>query len=225
MNFYAGLNFQINTNRNGNKIMQVKICGTTNLEDALLSVELGADALGFIFYEKSKRFVQYSAAEAIIKQLPNSVLKVGVFVNSTIEEVNSAADKIGLSAVQLHGKESPFYTKQIEMPVIKSFRVDNKFDFALLDEYENCSLLLDNFSEKEYGGTGKSFDWTLIPEKLKDRIILAGGVSSKNIEEIFTHIKPQAVDLVSSVEKFPGKKDEEKLKEFFNIVNKLRNKC
>lgn len=205
--------------------MQVKICGTTNLKDALLSVELGADALGFIFYEKSKRFVQYSAAEAIIKQLPNSVLKVGVFVNSTIEEVNSAADRIGISAVQLHGDETPLHTEQIEKPVIKSFRVDNKFDFALLDKYENCTFLLDNSFENEFGGTGKSFDWTLIPEKLKDRIILAGGVSSKNIEEIFTHIKPQAVDLVSSVEKSPGKKDEEKLKEFFNIVNKLRYKC
>jgi phosphoribosylanthranilate isomerase len=207
------------------KIMKVKICGTTNLEDAILSVELGADALGFIFYEKSNRFIQYDKAKAIIEQLPNSVWKVGVFVNSTIEEVNSASDKIGLSAVQLHGDETPFYTKQIEKPVIKSFRVDNKFDFSLLDEYENCSLLLDNFSEKEYGGTGKSFDWTLIPEKLKDRIILAGGVSSKNIEEIFVNIKLYAVDLVSSVEKFPGKKDEEKLKEFFNTVNKLRYKC
>ncbi|MFA5803843.1 MAG: phosphoribosylanthranilate isomerase [Melioribacteraceae bacterium] len=205
--------------------MHVKICGTTNLEDALLSVELGANALGFIFYEKSKRFIQYDEAKAIIEQLPQSVLKVGVFVNNTIEEVNSAADRIGLSAVQLHGDETPSYTKQIEKPVIKSFRVDNKFDFSLLDEYENCSFLLDSSSKNEFGGTGKSFDWTLIPNGLKDKIILAGGVSSKNIEEIFIHIKPQAVDLVSSVEKSPGKKDEEKLKEFFNIVNKLRYKC
>lgn len=205
--------------------MHVKICGTTNLKDALLSVELGADALGFIFNDKSKRFIQYGEANAIIKQLPQSVLKVGVFVNSSIIEVNSTADKIGLSMIQLHGDETPSYTKQIEKPVIKSFRVDDKFDFALLNEYENCSFLLDNFFENEFGGTGKSFDWTLIPEELKDKIILAGGVSSKNIEEIFVNIKPQAVDLVSSVEKFPGKKDEEKLKEFFNMVNKLRYKC
>lgn len=205
--------------------MHVKICGTTNLKDALLSVELGADALGFIFNDKSKRFIQYGEANAIIEQLPQSVLKVGVFVNSSIIEVNSTADKIGLSMIQLHGDETPSYTKQIEKPVIKSFRVDDKFDFALLNEYENCSFLLDNFFENEFGGTGKSFDWTLIPEELKDKIILAGGVSSKNIEEIFVNIKPQAVDLVSSVEKFPGKKDEEKLKEFFNMINKLRYKC
>jgi len=205
--------------------MKVKICGITNLEDAMLGVELGADMLGFIFFDKSKRFVQYNVAESIIKQLPNSILKVGVFVNSTIEEINSAADKIGLSAVQLHGDETPSYTMQIKRPVIKSFRVDNKFDFTLLDKYENCSFLLDNFSEKKFGGTGKSFDWSLIPDDPKNKIILAGGVSSKNIEEIFVNIKPYAVDLVSSVEKSPGKKDEEKLKEFFNTVNKLRNKC
>ena len=205
--------------------MKVKICGTTNLEDAMLSIELGADMLGFIFYKESKRFVQYNVAESIIKQLPDSVLKVGVFVNSTIEEVNSAIDRIGLSAAQLHGDETPFYTIQIRKPVFKSFRVDNKFDFALLDKYENCSFLLDNFSEKEYGGTGKSFDWSLIPDELKNKIILAGGVSSKNIENIFVNIKPYAVDLVSSVEKSPGKKDKEKLKEFFNTINKLSNKC
>jgi len=213
----------INTVKLTEKTMRVKICGTTNLKDALLSVELGADALGFIFYDKSKRFIQYYEAKAIIDQLPQSVLKVGVFVNSEIEEVNSAADRIDLSMVQLHGDETPLYVKQIEKPVIKGFRIDNNFDFALLDEYENCTFLLDNFSKKEYGGTGKSFDWTLIPEALKDKIILAGGVSSKNIEEIFVNIKPNGVDLVSSVEKYPGKKDEEKLKEFFNIVNKLRH--
>ena len=205
--------------------MLVKICGTTNLKDALLSVELGADALGFIFYDKSKRFIHYDKAKAIIEHLPQSVLKVGVFVNSTVEEVNSAAERIGLTMFQLHGDETPLHARQIEKPVIKSFRVDNKFNFALLHEYENCTFLLDNFSKKEIGGTGKSFDWSLIPNELKNKIILAGGVSSKNIEEIFINIKPYAVDLVSSVEKFPGKKDEEKLKDFFNIVNKLRYKC
>jgi len=205
--------------------MKVKICGITNIKDATLSVELGADMLGFIFYYKSKRYIQYNVAESIIRQLPDSVSKIGVFVNSAMGEVNSAADKIGLSAIQLHGNETPFYTKQIKRPVIKNFRVDNKFDFTLLDKYENCSFLLDNFSEKEIGGTGKSFNWSLIPNELKSKIILAGGVSSKNIEEIFTNHRPYAVDLVSSIEKFPGKKDEEKLKEFFNIVNKLRSKC
>ncbi|NJD21699.1 MAG: phosphoribosylanthranilate isomerase [Melioribacter sp.] len=205
--------------------MKVKICGTTNIKDAMLSVELGADMLGFIFYYKSKRYIQYNVAESIIRQLPDSVLKIGVFVNSAIGEVNSAADKIGLSAVQLHGNETPSYTKQIKRPVIKSFRVGSKFDFTLLDKYENCSFLLDNFSEKKFGGTGKSFNWSLIPKEFKSKIILAGGVSSKNIEEIFVNIKPYAVDLVSSIEKFPGKKHEEKLKEFFNTVNKLRDKC
>jgi phosphoribosylanthranilate isomerase len=204
--------------------MLVKICGTTNIEDAILSVELGADSLGFIFYERSRRFISYTDAKVIINQLPQSVPKVGVFVNSTIKEVNIAADKIGLSVIQLHGDETPSFVKQIERPVIKSFRVDNNFDFAILNDYENCLYLLDNFAENEPGGTGKSFDWNLIPENLKNKITLAGGVSSKNIEEIFTNINPSGVDLVTSVEKYPGKKDENKLKEFFDIVNKLKHK-
>ncbi len=205
--------------------MRVKICGITNLEDALLSCELGADALGFIFYEKSKRFISYSNAKEIIQQLPSFVVKVGVFVDQETGEINAISQKIGLNAVQLHSDTTPSFVEEIYLPVIKSFRINNEFDFSLLHNFKKCSFLLDAFSNETLGGTGETFDWNLIPNELRNEIILAGGVSSDNIEFIFKNIKPQAVDLSSSLESSPGKKDAMKLKEFFNKANKLRYQC
>lgn len=202
--------------------MRVKICGITNFADALLCCELGADALGFIFYEKSKRFIGISKAAEIIERLPSFVVKVGVFVNQKPFIINTIAKEIGLNAVQLHGNEPQYYVKKIFLPVIKSFRVKNNFDFSLLNNYKKCSFLLDTFSDETFGGTGETFDWNLIPNELRNKIILAGGVSSNNIEQIFHEIKPHAVDLSSSLESSPGRKDAIKLKEFFNKVNTLR---
>jgi phosphoribosylanthranilate isomerase len=205
--------------------MQVKICGITNINDALLSCELGANALGFIFYEKSKRYISYVQATEIIRQLPPFVLKVGIFVNPLINEINDVAPNIGLNAVQLHGDETPSSIEQINLPVIKAFRINNEFDYRKMEDYKNCSFLLDSYSPDNLGGTGMTFDWTTIPMKSREKIILAGGISSENIEYIFKHIKPPAIDLSSSLESFPGRKDPNKLKEFFNKVNKLRYTC
>ena len=204
--------------------MRVKICGITNLDDANLCCELGADAVGFIFYEKSKRFINYESAGRIINSLPAFITKVGVFVNENIDTINASAQKIGLNAVQLHGDEKPSDIDKINLPVIKSFNISEQFDFTRLKYYGNASLLLDTYSKDQLGGTGISFDWSLIPEDLQKKTILAGGVSAANIEYIFNNIKPQAVDLSSSVESFPGKKDHTKLKEFFKIFNQLRCK-
>jgi phosphoribosylanthranilate isomerase len=205
--------------------MQVKICGITNINDALLSCELGANALGFIFYEKSKRYISYVQATEIIRQLPPFVLKVGIFVNPLIHEINEAALSIGLNAVQLHGDETPSYIEQINLPVIKAFRINNEFDYRQMEVYKNCTFLLDSYSPDNLGGTGMTFDWTTIPMKFREQVILAGGISSENIEYIFKHIKPQAIDLSSSLESSPGRKDPNKLKEFFTKVNKLRYTC
>jgi phosphoribosylanthranilate isomerase len=202
--------------------MRVKICGITNLNDALLCSQLGADALGFIFYEKSERNITYSKAEEIIKQLPPFIVKVGVFVDKKADEINAISQKVGLNAVQLYGEVAQSFIDDINFPVIKCFRVKNGFDFSVLNNYYNCSFLLDSFSEKVLGGTGKSFEWNCIPDEFRDKIVLAGGISSDNIEHIFKEIKPAAVDLSSSVELFPGKKDAYKLKKFFNMINKLR---
>ncbi len=202
--------------------MKVKICGITNIEDAKYCCNLGADALGFVFYKKSKRYINYNNAKDIIDKLPAFILKVGVFVNNSIEEINEISKIIGLNAVQLHGDESPEFITQINLPVIKSFRINENFDFSILDKFKSCSFLLDSYSKDDYGGTGKNFNWNLIPTHLKNKIILAGGISVENIQYIYNHIKPQAVDLSSSVEIIPGKKDFDKLKRFFKVLNNLR---
>jgi phosphoribosylanthranilate isomerase len=201
--------------------MRVKICGITNLEDALLCCGLGADALGFIFYEKSKRNISYRKAEEIIQHLPSFIVKVGVFVDQEADEINIIARKIGLNAVQLHGDVTQSMINEINLPVIKCFRVSNNFDFSSLNNYTNCSFMLDTFSDKALGGTGESFNWKIIPIEFRDKIILAGGISVDNIEYLFNHINPAAVDLSSSVESSPGKKDAVKLKDFFYKINKL----
>lgn len=205
--------------------MRVKICGITNLEDALLCCGLGADALGFIFYEKSRRNISYSKAAEIIRRLPSFIVKVGVFVDQEADEINAISQKVGLNAVQLYGEVSQAFINEINLPVIKCFRIKNDFDFSTLNNYTNCSFLLDTFSDKALGGTGESFDWNIIPIELRDQIILAGGISVDNIEYLFNHINPAAVDLSSSIESSPGKKDAIKLKDFFNKINTLRYKC
>ena len=208
--------------KNGAKL-RVKICGITNIEDALLAQELGADAIGFIFYQKSKRYVSPEIAESISKILSPFLMKIGVFVNEKIEEINNISTRVKLNAVQLHGEESPEVIDKINLPVIKSFRINNEFDFSILNKYKNVSFLLDSFSKDEYGGTGKTFNWDLIPNEFKNKIILSGGISIDNVEEVIIKISPSAIDVSSSLEEYPGKKDHQKLKQFFEKVNSLRN--
>lgn len=200
--------------------MKVKICGITNIGDAKVCVDCGADALGFIFYKRSKRYIEPDKAKKIIDKLPFFVMKVGVFVDENLEKVNSVAKEIGLNAVQLHGNEDLGYCEKINFPVIKAIRVDDKL-IENLQKYSNYTILLDSKNEKEYGGTGKRFDWGLIPESNRNKVILAGGVTGENIDYIFNRIKPQAVDLSSSLEKEPGIKDHEKVKSFFRKINYL----
>jgi len=201
--------------------MKVKICGITNIEDALLCYNLGTDAIGFIFYKNSKRYIEPEKAKVIIEKLPAFVLKVGVFVNESSEIINSISKEIKLNIVQLHGDESPSDITNIDLPVIKAFRVDENFDYSILSKYKNCSFLLDSFDKKEYGGTGKNFEWDRIPPELKHKIILAGGISIDNIKYIYQNIKPSAIDVSSSLEIEPGKKDGLKVKDFFNVFNNL----
>lgn len=202
--------------------MKIKICGITRKEDALLCSEYGADAIGFIFYPKSKRYIQPERAKEIANLLPPLFMKIGVFVNEKITEVNRIAKLVGLNAVQLHGSESPEYVEQMTHPVIKSFGVDNSFDFSKIDAYRNCEILLDVKDTDQFGGTGKSFDWNLIPNALRDKGIIAGGVSSNNIKKIYSLINPGAVDLSSSVEASPGIKDKNKIIEVLNIIKQIK---
>lgn len=202
--------------------MKVKICGITNLEDAKLSYDLGANAIGFIFYQKSKRYIEPKEAKEIINQLPVFLLRVGVFVNESSKVINKIAKEIKLNLIQLHGEELPEVIDDIELPVIKAFRVNENFDYSILSKYKNCSFLLDTFNENEYGGTGQQFNWRKIPSELKGKIILAGGISENNVGSIYKEINPYAIDVSSSIEIEPGKKDHKKLKQLFQKLYELR---
>jgi len=204
--------------------MKVKICGITNIDDALLAEQLGADALGFIFYKQSKRYISPETAKVTSQKLSAFTLKVGVFVNETEDEINRIAATAKLNLIQLHGDEKPEMISKLMLPSIKSFRIEEGFNFSTLEEYPCTNFLFDTFSQNEFGGTGKTFDWNIIPPSLRKRVIIAGGVSEKNVEEIFTKINPYAVDVSSSLEISPGKKDHDKMECFFQIINQLRSK-
>lgn len=203
--------------------MKVKICGITNLDDAYSAVSNGADALGFIFYPGSKRYIHPHKAKEIIDHLPFFTMKIGVFVEEVPKTVNNMARTLGLNAVQLHGGEGDDYLQKIKHPVIKAIRIGNDFDIKELSKYDGYTLLLDSYSEHAYGGTGKSFEWDKIPPEIMNRVILAGGISEDNIEAVYKKIKPQAVDISSSVEISPGIKDHAKINSFFSKLKKLRD--
>lgn len=202
--------------------MKVKICGITNIEDALMAENLGADALGFIFFKASKRYISPESAGEIIKSLKPFTSKVGVFVNEEHAIVNEIASSIGLSVVQLHGDETYDYIKKINHNLVKAIRVKDLSDIDSISNYPGCIFLLDTFSNNLYGGTGTTFNWKLVPELLRKDIILAGGVSINNIDEIMKNIKPYAVDVSSSIEVSPGIKDHEKMKELFYKIKSYR---
>ena len=198
---------------------KVKICGITNLDDALFAVESGADALGFVFWKKSPRFIEASAVKAIVKALPPFVSCVGVFVDEEASCVNDIARQTGLSCVQLHGSESPEFCRGMELRVIKAFRIKKSNDIASLSGYDVSAFLLDSYSEGAPGGTGKVFDWAYAIEAKKyGKVILAGGLTPVNIEDALRKVGPYGVDVSSGVESSPGKKDRGKIKEFIQQV-------
>lgn len=201
--------------------MKIKICGITNYEDAKLACDLGADAIGFIFYKKSKRSVEAEEVKNIISKLPAFILKVGVFVNERIDIVNQIMQDCKLNIAQLHGDENVEYLNEINFPAVKALRISNNYDYNILKQYLNFNILLDTFNNNEFGGTGTNFKWNTIPSDIKSKIILAGGIKEENLEEIFSNILPYAIDVSSSLEEYPGKKNKSKMLSFFEKYNKL----
>ncbi|MFH1009416.1 MAG: phosphoribosylanthranilate isomerase [Candidatus Latescibacterota bacterium] len=204
-----------------NATVKVKICGITNLDDGLAAAELGADALGFVFYPKSPRYIEPDRAREIISRLGPFVIPVGVFVNERKEKVGEVIAVSGIEAVQLHGEESPAYCASFgNVKVIKAFRVSDDFDPALLGDYEVDAALLDAYRKDAYGGTGETFTWGLAQKaKAYGRIILAGGLTPENVASAIREVRPYAVDVSSGVEKTPGIKDREKMRGFMDRVN------
>lgn len=197
--------------------MKVKICGITDIKTALYAVHHGADALGFVF-AKSKRRITPEKAKEIISQLPAHVLKVGVFVNETKENIEKIAAQTGLTAIQLHGDEPPQFCQGFDLPVIKALSIGSHEDLELIDQYDCEYLLLDSPVGKYRGGNGVSFDWSLLQEENLQgrRIILAGGLTAGNVSEAITIAKPYMVDVSSGVET-DGRKDLHKIQDF--LVN------
>ena len=203
--------------------VKVKICGMTNLKDVKVAVDGGVDAVGFIFYKKSPRSVTMQAVREIVLELPPFVDSVGVFVNETAEQINKISDHCKLDRVQLHGDESPAFCKKIRRRVIKAIRVKDIQSLKKLSDYPVSSFLLDTFSEDQYGGTGKVFDWNLAyPAKKYGPIILAGGLTPINVHQAIQRIQPYGVDVCSGVESQPGIKDHKKMKAFIKNVKAER---
>lgn len=205
----------------------VKICGTTNLEDALLAVDAGADALGFVFYEKSPRCVTPEVVREIVLQLPERVEKVGVFVNETGERMEAIAGMANLTAIQLHGEEYRDNT----WPVTKRKMFVAIPARELVGDWRKTlprnlgGILLDSGTEQQRGGTGKTFDWketkaSLMALGQNIPIVVAGGLTPANVTEAMTILKPWGVDVVSGVELAPGKKDPEKVRAFVTAVRR-----
>lgn len=200
-------------------MLKVKICGITNLEDALLAIELGADALGFIFAPSPRR-VEVEKAKEIISNLPPFVISVGVFVDEEIAKVQEISHFCQLDAVQFHGDESPEYCRAFSGKVIKAFRISCKDDLKKTEKYEVSAFLLDSPQR------GKPFDWTLLRDFSPTKpVILAGGLNADNIEHALEVFRPYAVDVSSGVEAYPGKKDKTKLANFMEVIHKWRKKA
>ena len=201
--------------------VHIKICGINRISDALLAEKLGASAVGFVFYQKSPRYIIPGKAGDISEKLGPFIARVGVFVDEDPSAVMKIVNTAHLTAVQLHGSENMDYIRELKgIRIIKAFRVTRDFNCEKIDGYEVNAFLLDTCDKDGcYGGTGKTFDWNKAVECSKyGKIILAGGLNPSNVEEAVKIAKPWAVDVSSGVEISPGIKDVDKMKDFFVAV-------
>ena len=193
----------------------VKICGVTNLEDALCASNWGADAVGYNFYHRSSRVISPGEAASIVAGLPPGIAPVGVFVNPSREEVLSVLREVRLSALQFSGNESPSEISGFGLPVYKAIHVAHSGSVAQMGSYNVEAFLLDTHSEGEFGGTGKVFDWEIaLPAKKFGNVILAGGLTPENVADAVKTVSPFGVDVSSGVEKSSRSKDPDKIKKF-----------
>ena len=226
-------------------MVKAKICGITNLEDALASFFAGADALGFVFYKKSPRYINPSQACNISRILPKKIKRVGVFVNADISAVKRIAKLCGLDMLQFHGQESYSYCQKFKgYKVIKAFRINKPKDLSNLSKYKTFAYLFDSYSDTKFGGTGNKFNWKILVqsarikpvkvspgemlerlqvrlgrESMKPVIFVSGGLTASNVRQAVKLLKPDWVDVSSSLESRPGKKDHQKIKRFIQALN------
>jgi len=202
-------------------VVKVKICGITNLEDALAAFFSGAQALGFVFYKKSPRNIPVSRAQKICAILPGKILRVGVFVNEKAATVKRIARLCRLDMLQFHGQESPVYCRKFKgYKIIKAFRVKDEKDLKDISRYKTFAYLFDSFSPKKNGGTGKRFNWKILSRsaKIEPVVFISGGLTANNVRRAVKLLKPDWVDVSSSLESVPGKKDSRKIRRFIQAL-------
>lgn len=206
-------------------MVKVKICGITNLKDAINAANSGCDGIGFVFYKKSPRYISPHKAKDIIKFLPPDIIRIGVFANAHEKTIKRIAKLCNLNILQFHGNESPEFCERFSSyKIIKAFRVKNKIDLKQLIRYKTFAYLFDTFIKSKIGGTGKNFDWSLLTRELaaiEKTIFLSGGLNEKNVSRAIKAVNPGWVDASSSLEINPGKKDYRKVK---NFIKAAKNK-
>ena len=201
--------------------MFVKICGITRAEDAKAAVDAGAQALGFVFWPDSPRFIEPDRARAIVAQLPPFVTPVGIFVNQPAEYVSAVADLVGLGAVQLHGDEQPSFLEGVRRPVIKAVPVGNSDERGIDVWPSRVTLLLDVHDPVKRGGTGRTIDWSAAAKIAATRpSMLAGGLTPENVGEAIHAVRPFGIDVSSGVECQPGVKDGGLMKALFEAISR-----
>ena len=203
---------------------RIKICGITNKEDAIkASLVLNVDMLGFVFHKRSKRCVEPKTVRDIANELPPSIMRVGVFADEERERVMELAEDSDVDTLQFHGDEAPDYCGYFKdkYKVIKAFRLKDKKDLKDINDYDVDFYLLDTYSPRLQGGTGKSFDWKILEDhEFLKPIILSGGLTSTNVYKAIKEIAPYGVDVSSGVESAPGRKDFDLMKKFVENVRK-----
>lgn len=202
-------------------MIKIKICGITNLDDALAAAEAGADALGFNFYKKSPRCIEPEKAAEIIAQLPPFIMPVGIFVNEREDRVREIQNKTCIQSVQFHGDESPEFCQRFGNRVIKAFQVKDKESLKAMVHYRVGAFLLDSYRDGMRGGTGTTFDWHLaVVAKTFGKVILAGGLTPDNVVEAVKLVQPYGVDVAGGVEREKGIKDHAMIRKFITEVRR-----
>ena len=202
---------------------RIKVCGICTVADANKACIAGADAIGMVFYADSPRNVTIASAMEIVSSLPPFICAVGLFVNSSQQEVNQVLSSVQLDLLQFHGDEDEVFCNSFDRPYIKVVRIKSDTDLvSLCQQYASArGILLDSYKKGTPGGTGEAFDWELIPNDLSLPVILAGGLNPENVAQAVSSVKPWAVDVSSGVEESPGKKDQKKIVQFIRAVESV----
>jgi phosphoribosylanthranilate isomerase len=202
-------------------MVKVKICGITNISDAIASVNSGCDALGFVFYKKSPRYITPQKASYIIRHMPKNIIKIGVFVNSGEKRIKEIAKLCKMDILQFHGEESSGFCQKFKnYKIIKAFRIKDRIDWQNILRYKSFAYLFDTFAKSKIGGTGKRFNWDILRhvKNIKHPIFLSGGLNSRNVRRAIEKLHPDWVDVSTSIESHPGKKDHHKVKKFIQAA-------